>query len=95
MVRKESKRHLKSTNLLKMCNCTVATIKTSLPKNGKLIKCKLFCKPFPTNEKSPFNSKSIYSLTKQHQEQISKMIGETYGYNVVICRYFNCYGSRL
>ena len=61
----------------------------------KCPKCKLFCEPFPTNEKSPLNSKSIYSLTKQHQEQISKMIGETYGYNVVICRYFNCYGSRL
>ncbi len=58
-------------------------------------KCKTFCDPFPTSEKSPLYSKSIYSLTKQHQEQISKMIGETYGYDVAICRYFNCYGSRL
>ena len=28
----------------------------------KCPKCKLFCEPFPTNEKSPFNSKSIYSF---------------------------------
>ena len=58
-------------------------------------RCKNIMTSKPTHEKSPKNSNSIYSLTKQHQEEISLMIGANYGIETIICRYFNCYGSRL
>ena len=58
-------------------------------------RCNQIMIPKPTDEKSPKNSNSIYSLTKQHQEEISLMIGANYGIETIICRYFNCYGSRL
>lgn len=61
----------------------------------KCNKCQKLAKPISTKENSPLNSRSIYSLTKQHQEEISKMIGEIYEIDVITCRYFNCYGSRL
>ena len=63
--------------------------------NVRCNKCKSISIPIPTKENAPLNSKSIYSLSKQHQEDISTMIGKTFGVDVVICRYFNCYGSRL
>ena len=58
-------------------------------------KCKKFAKVQATDEKSEKESNSIYSLTKQHQEEISMMLGKNYGIETIVCRYFNCYGSRL
>ena len=76
------------------------------PKNRKFSKTKntwdIFCPqcnkisfPIATSENSNMDSRSVYSLTKQHQEEISLMLGKTYGIETIICRYFNCYGSRL
>ena len=47
-----------------------------------------------TDEKSPFNSSSIYALSKQVQEEMALMVGSTYGINTTILRFFLVYGSR-
>ncbi len=51
-------------------------------------------KPVFTDEKTPFNSSSIYALSKQVQEQMSLLIGKTYGINTTALRFFLVYGSR-
>ena len=47
-----------------------------------------------TDEIAPFNSSSIYALSKQVQEEMGLMIGSTYGINTTILRFFLVYGSR-
>ncbi len=50
--------------------------------------------PILTDEMTPFNSSSIYALSKQVQEEMGLMIGSTYGINTTILRFFLVYGSR-
>jgi len=57
-------------------------------------KCGLKVKPLLTNENTPFNSSSIYALSKQSQEQMGLLIGKTYGINTTILRFFLVYGPR-
>jgi dTDP-L-rhamnose 4-epimerase len=51
-------------------------------------------KPMPTPENKLLDPLSIYAISKQNQEQICRLMGETYDLPVVILRYFNVYGSR-
>ena len=51
-------------------------------------------KPLPTDEKKPLDSTSIYAMSKKDQEQMSLLIGETYGIDTTALRLFNVYGSR-
>lgn len=48
----------------------------------------------PTSENAPLDPYSIYAISKQGQEQICHLIGETYEIPVVTLRYFNVYGPR-
>jgi len=57
-------------------------------------KCKKPLKPVPTDETKPLYSTSIYAMTKKHQEEMSLLIGKTYGIPTVALRYFNTYGPR-
>ncbi|MFX1258698.1 MAG: GDP-mannose 4,6-dehydratase [Promethearchaeota archaeon] len=57
-------------------------------------KCGLKVKPLLTDEKTPLNPSSIYALSKQTQEKMGLMIGDIYGINTTILRYFLVYGSR-
>ncbi len=57
-------------------------------------KCGSPVKPLLTDEETPFNSSSIYALSKQAQEQTGILIGDTYGINTTILRFFLVYGPR-
>lgn len=48
----------------------------------------------PTPEEKPADPYSIYAISKQNQEQICQLIGETYHLPTVVLRYFNVYGPR-
>ncbi len=50
--------------------------------------------PVPTHEKTSLDSNSIYAITKKEQEEMSMLIGKTYGIPVVSLRFFNVYGPR-
>lgn len=54
--------------------------------------CGVKAKPLLTDEKAPYNSSSIYALTKQVQEEMCLMISKTYGINITILRLFLVYG---
>jgi dTDP-L-rhamnose 4-epimerase len=56
--------------------------------------CGLEIKPVLTDENYPFNSSSIYALSKQSQEQMGLLIGKTYGLNTTVLRFFLVYGPR-
>ena len=56
--------------------------------------CGLEVKPLATDENTPFNSSSIYALSKQSQEQMGLLIGKTYGINTTVLRFFLVYGTR-
>ena len=56
--------------------------------------CGLEVKPLATDEITPFNSSSIYALSKQSQEQMGLLIGKTYGINTTVLRFFLVYGTR-
>lgn len=56
--------------------------------------CRKPLKAVPTDEKKPLYSTSIYAMTKKHQEEMSILIGKTYGIPTVALRYFNTYGPR-
>jgi dTDP-L-rhamnose 4-epimerase len=56
--------------------------------------CGLKIKPVSTDENTPFNSSSIYALSKQSQEQMGLLIGKTYGINTTVLRFFLVYGTR-
>jgi dTDP-L-rhamnose 4-epimerase len=60
----------------------------------KCLHCGLDVKPLATDENTPFNSSSIYALSKQSQEQMGLLIGKTYGINTTILRFFLVYGTR-
>ena len=51
-------------------------------------------KPILTDEISPFNSSSVYALSKQIQEEMGLLIGNTYGIKTTVLRFFLVYGSR-
>lgn len=57
-------------------------------------KCGLKVQTLFTDEDTPFNSSSIYAFSKQAQEQTSLLIGDTYGINTIILRFFLVYGPR-
>src|SRR5260370_41975094 len=48
----------------------------------------------PTGEDKALFPTSVYAITKQDQEQLSLVVGRTYGIPTVALRYFNVYGSR-
>ncbi|MFW9772586.1 MAG: GDP-mannose 4,6-dehydratase [Candidatus Thorarchaeota archaeon] len=56
--------------------------------------CNDKAKPVLTDEKTPYDPSSIYALSKQIQEEMSLMIGNTYGIDVCILRFFLVYGPR-
>jgi dTDP-L-rhamnose 4-epimerase len=56
--------------------------------------CNSTLKPLPTDENKPLIPTSIYAQSKHHQEEMSLLIGKTYGIPTVALRYFNVYGSR-
>ncbi|MHA1264581.1 MAG: NAD-dependent epimerase/dehydratase family protein [Candidatus Helarchaeota archaeon] len=51
-------------------------------------------KPMPTDEKSQLHPTSIYAQSKRHQEEMTLLIGATYGIPTTALRFFNVYGSR-
>jgi dTDP-L-rhamnose 4-epimerase len=57
-------------------------------------KCSSKVKPLLTDEETPFSSSSIYALTKQAQEQTGLLIGDTYGIDTTVLRFFLVYGPR-
>jgi len=57
-------------------------------------KCGMRVKNLLTDEKTPYNSQSVYALSKQVQEEMSLMIGKTYGLNITVLRLFLVYGPR-
>ena len=57
-------------------------------------KCGSKITPLLTDEETPFNSSSIYALSKQAQEQTGLLIGDTYGINSTVLRFFLVYGPR-
>jgi len=50
--------------------------------------------PVATDESKPLQPTSVYAQSKRHQEEMTLLIGETYGVPAVALRYFNVYGSR-
>lgn len=48
----------------------------------------------PTPESTTPDPHSIYAISKQNQEQVCLLLGETYDIPVVVLRYFNVYGPR-
>jgi len=56
--------------------------------------CRSKVKPILTDENSPYNPSSIYAFSKQAQEKMSLMIGNTYGINTSVLRFFLVYGTR-
>jgi len=56
--------------------------------------CDQNIKPLLTDESKPFNSSSLYALSKQSQEEMGLLIGNTYGINTTIMRFFLVYGTR-
>ena len=57
-------------------------------------KCGIKVTPLHTDEKKPLGSSSIYALSKQAQEQMSLLIGNTYDINTTALRLFLVYGPR-
>jgi dTDP-L-rhamnose 4-epimerase len=57
-------------------------------------KCGSKLKSLLTDEKIPCNPNSIYALSKRVQEEMSLMIGQTYGIDIAILRFFLVYGPR-
>ena len=57
-------------------------------------KCGSKVKPLLTDENSPYNPSSIYAFSKQAQERMSLMVGNTYGINTTVLRLFLVYGTR-
>lgn len=50
--------------------------------------------PVPTPESAELRPTSIYAQTKRDQEEMSRLIGRTYGIDTVALRYFNVFGPR-
>ena len=60
----------------------------------KCPECENLAVPIPTDEISPLKANSIYAITKKEQEEMSMLIGKTYGIPVVSLRFFNVFGPR-
>ncbi len=60
----------------------------------KCKKCGRELIPVPTDEEKILDSRSIYAMSKKHQEKMSLLIGDTYGIDTTALRFFNVYGSR-
>ncbi len=56
--------------------------------------CSGILRPVPTPEDTPLVSNSIYAVSKKEQEEMSLLIGKTYGIPVTALRFFNVYGPR-
>ena len=54
--------------------------------------CNTKAKTLGTDELAPYNSSSIYALSKQVQEEMALIISKTYGINITILRLFLVYG---
>lgn len=54
--------------------------------------CKGACSPVPTLESAPFQPVSFYGLTKQVQEQMTLLFGQTMNIPSMALRYQNVYG---
>jgi dTDP-L-rhamnose 4-epimerase len=50
--------------------------------------------PALTPETKPLHATSIYALSKRDQEEMTLMLGKSYGVPTVALRYFNVYGPR-
>ena len=55
--------------------------------------CSAAITPVPTQETTPCQPLSIYSVTKEVQEDLFKMVSGAYRVPVVILRYFNVFGA--
>jgi dTDP-L-rhamnose 4-epimerase len=55
--------------------------------------CGVAITPVPSQETTPCRPLSIYSVTKEVQENLFKMVSEAYQVPVVILRYFNVFGA--
>ncbi|MFB6158476.1 MAG: SDR family NAD(P)-dependent oxidoreductase [Candidatus Nanohalobium sp.] len=60
----------------------------------KCPECGETVEPVPTDEEKPLEPNSVYAMTKRDQEEMSLLLGKTYGVDVVCLRYFNVYGPR-
>ena len=49
-------------------------------------------KPVPTDEDAPLKPTSIYAMSKRHQEEMSLLVGKTYGIPTIALRFFNTCG---
>lgn len=56
--------------------------------------CGLKATPLLTDENTPFDSSSIYALSKKTQEEMGLLICDTYNINTTILRFFLVYGTR-
>ena len=56
--------------------------------------CKGPLKPVPTDEETHLRPTSLYAMSKRHQEEMSLLIGRTYGLPTIALRFFNVYGPR-
>ncbi len=56
--------------------------------------CGQILKPIGIPESEPFHSNSIYAVTKQSQEEMVMILGNSYGIAATALRYFNVYGPR-
>ncbi|MFX1569945.1 MAG: NAD-dependent epimerase/dehydratase family protein [Promethearchaeota archaeon] len=56
--------------------------------------CGKIAKPLLTSEDSILTPSSIYAFSKLAQEKMGLMIGETYGINTTVLRFFLTYGTR-
>ena len=56
--------------------------------------CKSIVKKVPTPETKTQHCNSVYALNKKDQEEMSLIIGKTYGIPTVALRYFNVFGTR-
>jgi dTDP-L-rhamnose 4-epimerase len=56
--------------------------------------CNGVLRPVPTPEDTPLVSNSIYAVSKKEQEEMSLLLGKTYGIPVTALRFFNVYGPR-
>lgn len=50
--------------------------------------------PTPTTESAPSAPVSVYAQTKLWQEELCRMLAETYGLSIAVLRYFNVYGTN-
>ncbi len=54
--------------------------------------CQSILSPEPTSENKPLKPSSIYGMSKRQQEEMSLLVGKTYGIPTVAFRFFNVYG---